>query len=855
MTFGLRRLPLVVPLTFALAVSLVSGRYVVDTGNALAARILGVGVVMAIALPLVVGSYLVDRRGFDRTELWRLSVWTAAGAAAFSIVALLALVFESLNGVAVKHGALVLVWLGGAGAINGFLTGVYNVINRTVRQERAKTAERLTALIDASPVAFVSVDPEDRVRNWNEAAERIFGWDAEEVVGKPFPLVPDNLEERQRGLQERVSAGERLDGIETRRLRKDGSLVDVKVWSAPVHDSDGDLRETVLAYADITERKQRERQLTRLERAVEATGHAIYMTDVDETITYVNPAFEEITGYSEAEAIGQTPAILSSGEMGEEYYEALWGTILEGEVWHEEVPNERKDGTRYVADQTIAPVIDDGEIDRFVAIQTDVTDSKKTRQELKETRDFLEGALNALPDMFFVIDPDGGGFEYWNDRVTEVTGYSDQELASLAPLELLAERDRERIVTTVGQLRETGLDTTVDATLLSRDGTEIPYEFSARFLTDRDDESIGLAGIGRDISDRKEREATLQATTNRLETIIEASPLAIVALDETGRVTLWNPAAEELFGWREAEVMGEPLSVVPDDVAAEFDRIIEQVLAGETVSELEIRLQHKDGSFVDVNISVAPLPGERDEISGTLAIAADITARKQREQRLTVLTRVLRHNLRNQLDVIGGNGELLAVEVDQDRLESLTEQILDAAEELGRLSDKATTVQNRLAYDQPTEPIDLVALISEWTAVLRERFPNLSLSVDVPDAAWVVANDTLAIAIEQAVENAVVHHDGEDPHVDLTVSRDDDHTIVRVADDGPGLPEPELTVIESGTETALEHGSGLGLWIVTWAVGALGGTLTIEANEPQGTVISIKIPTADAPTAEETGGD
>ena len=135
-------------------------------------------------------------------------------------------------------------------------------------------------------------------------------------------------------------------------------------------------------------------RLRSFKRAVEQAGHSIYITDPDGTIRYVNPAFEATTGYSADEALGARPAILKSGEHDDEFYENLWDTILGGDVWQSEIVNKRKDGSRYVVNQTIAPIRVDGETVRFVAVNADITDRRAWRRRLRAlhnaTREWLE---------------------------------------------------------------------------------------------------------------------------------------------------------------------------------------------------------------------------------------------------------------------------------------------------------------------------------------------------------------------------------------------------------------------------------------------------------------------------------
>ncbi|QCC46423.1 receiver/sensor box histidine kinase [Halobellus limi] len=138
------------------------------------------------------------------------------------------------------------------------------------------------------------------------------------------------------------------------------------------------------------------RRLRTFRKAVEASGHSIYCTRTDGTITYVNPTFESVSGYAAEEAIGRTPRILKSGEHDEEFYADLWETILSGEVWRSELTNSTKDGERYVVDQTIAPVEgDDGEIERFVAVNAEITDRKRRERQLWGLYESMTGWLEA----------------------------------------------------------------------------------------------------------------------------------------------------------------------------------------------------------------------------------------------------------------------------------------------------------------------------------------------------------------------------------------------------------------------------------------------------------------------------
>jgi len=217
-----------------------------------------------------------------------------------------------------------------------------------------------------------------------------------------------------------VARGEDYE-LEYRMLAAGGRTVWLRDKVRVVKDADGHPRQLRGVMLDVTQQKQAEEERARLSLAVEQAAEAILITDPSGIISYVNPAFERVTGYARAEVLGQNPRLLKSGKHGEEFYRDLWGTLLRGEVWSGRVINRRKDGTTYEAEAVISPVRDmAARIVNFVAVQRDVTHERQLEEQVRQSQKIE--AVGRLA---------GGVAHDFNNLLTIISGYSDLLLARL----------------------------------------------------------------------------------------------------------------------------------------------------------------------------------------------------------------------------------------------------------------------------------------------------------------------------------------------------------------------------------------------------------------------------------------
>lgn len=348
-------------------------------------------------------------------------------------------------------------------------------------------------------------------------------------------------------------------------------------------------------------------------------------------------------------------------------------------------------------------------------------------------------------------------------------------------------------------------------------------------------------------AERKTRER--EEESRRFRQAVESSGHAIMMTDPEGTITYVNPAFETVTGYDREEAIGEnPRLLKSDEMPEEhFESLWETVLAGD-VWEEDVVNRRKDGELYYARQTIAPIAGEDGGRVGFVAIQNDITEQKEmeadlqeRNRQLTILERVLRHNLHNRMNVIQGNADLLREGVDGE-LESAADRIIEESATLLKTGDKQGEITKLLADPPATTEIDLSRTIGEYADRVAEEYPDADISVAVPDSLEVWATTDIGRAIEELLANAIEHSDRPTPTVEVLAEVDEDTATIRIADDGPGIPEMERKVVTG--EMAIEplyHGSGLGLWLVDVIVSQSEGTLSFDENDTRGTVVSITL--------------
>jgi PAS domain S-box-containing protein len=351
------------------------------------------------------------------------------------------------------------------------------------------------------------------------------------------------------------------------------------------------------------------------------------------------------------------------------------------------------------------------------------------------------------------------------------------------------------------------------------------------------------------LRDALDRAASRAEDHTRYRHLIEMSPAPINVFDETGESIWCNRAILDLLGLdSREELIGESIFefIHADDhdlARRELESVIERKRsAGPTT----MKLHPPDGGVRYILVSTAIGTFLGDDVGQ--AIAIDTTDREERDRQLRVLDRWLRHNVRNEMTVIQGVADNIR-RGDVPDAGDAARTILDHATRLIEQTTHEREVIDLLTSSADRDPlaIDLGRVVEREVEECRELSPDADIELAGADGIEVVALPEIGIAIRELIENAIQHNDTETPTVAVELGRSPDGMgAVRVADDGPGIPESERDCLLLDREIdQLTHNSGLGLVLVYWAVRLSGGDLSFAENDPRGSVVTVSLPRPD----------
>jgi PAS domain S-box-containing protein len=359
-----------------------------------------------------------------------------------------------------------------------------------------------------------------------------------------------------------------------------------------------------------------------------------------------------------------------------------------------------------------------------------------------------------------------------------------------------------------------------------------------------------------DIEQKSKVEADLRSANEIIGAIIESSPLAIVAFDLEYRTTLWNPAAESLFGFSVADMIGSDYRlVVHDEAVADFEARFQGAIVNDLGYVTERQAKRKDGGRIDVRVSAAPLHDSDGAVSGLVGMFADITEARRIETTKATFLSMVSHELRTPLTSIIGYADLMG-QIDLREKPELFVQMLAKIRERGNtmrgliddLLDLSQIQSGPLRLDLTT--LDLASVVADAAGQV-EMDPVHTLVIAGPDRLPAVSADRERIAkvVRSLVANAVKYSpDGGE--VAIRMSAGDGWVRVAVSDQGIGIDAADVEQIferftqADMSDTRMFGGVGVGLFLAKQIATAHNGVLTVESTPAEGSTFTFSLPVA-----------
>jgi PAS domain S-box-containing protein len=551
---------------------------------------------------------------------------------------------------------------------HGKITGAINCLFDITERKRAEAAAmRLAAVVQSSHDAVAAKTLNGIITDWNQSAERIFGYKPKEIIGKSvLTLIPKDRQNEEREILRRIRRGESLDHYETVRRRKDGQLIDVSLTISPIKNQKGETVGVSKIARDITNQKQTERRLTEQARLLNLTNDSIIVRDHQDRIVYWNRGAEEMYGFSAKEALGKiTHELLQTAHP--ENLEKIRKNLERNNRWSGELVHTRKDGktitvfSRWTLDRDVR-----GLPTSILETNTDVTARKRAEQQQRALYQFsqlqyiatnvdeihdasLDAILSAMDchrASILLFDKEKVmRFVAWrglSERYRKaVEGHSPWKPDAKSPKPVcINDVDIADIPKPLkSAIRSEGIRAAAFIPLVSSQkliGKFMTYYDAPHVFTD--DELKLATTIATQLAqaiEHKRDEEALRESEARLRATVEQATAGVARCDTNGRIVFANRTLCKMLGYTESELIGKSVADVTyrDDLKKTM-RLFRRMIQLGKPFEVEKRYVRKDGSVLWADVSASAVREPNGKAQSTVAVIVDITARKKVEEAL-----------------------------------------------------------------------------------------------------------------------------------------------------------------------------------------------------------------------------
>ncbi len=748
----------------------------------------------------------------------------------------------------------------------GNVIGMSNIMHDlTESKAAAREQALLAAIVSSTEDAVVSLDTDGRITSWNRGAEKLLGYSASEAIGQTAALY--NVEQTRAFAEasiaqqmESARRHESLPRIEVKLKRKDGELIDVSIVSSGIYDIGGNLIGLSGILRDITQLKKIESDL----REAQEYTSGLFESSVDAMIA-VDKELRIVEANEQMARLTEVPKKILIGSPFESYFvesaaalAAVKRAFAEGFVTNAALLLRSASGKEVPISFNASIFYRKGEPGGIFGVARDVTEQRRIEATLREEREYSTSLVQASPDGLLVCDRELLLTDA-NERAAALTGYRRDELigtrlpalfSEIAEVEQLIERT----------WKEGGVHG-AELLLLTRGAQEVPVSLNTSAFKRAEGGGKQILVTIRDVSElkRAEKERSLLAS------IVDSSGEAIFSETRDLTITSWNPAAEGLFGYSGAEIIGHSGALlVPLDQRAEMVRHADQVFKSGRPERFEATRLHKDGHSISVVLTQSPIVDSAGTVIGLSVMAQDISEQKQLEAELAAARDAalegarlkseflanMSHEIRTPLNsIIGLTGLLLDTKLDSEQRE-FARDVRESGNALlslvNDILDFSKIAAGKLVLEEADFNVGHVVEGAVEQVADQARHKRLEVVVSIDsDVPRRLRGDPgrLRQILVNLLSNAVKFTEHGEVGVSISkLSETPKDAVLRfeVRDTGIGIPKEKqhllfraFTQVDAST-TRHYGGTGLGLSIAHELVNAMHGTIAASSTPGKG---------------------
>ncbi len=835
--------------TLLLGIGFVASTPGVSSLSAMINRLLGIGLMWGFALVLV--SRQLGRTGADESRRQMTRALTDAQAQQTQA--------ESARVAAVEARAYAEV------AVLGAVAG-----QRRAEEQMREDKLRLEGIVQSAMDAIISVDENQTIVLFNQAAERMFEWSVAEMLGQPLDrLIPERFHDMH---AEHVRQFGR-SGVSSRRMGALGMITGVRSGGKefPIEAAISQVgvegkRYFTVILRDITERRRLEKELADreglLRTIIETEPECVKVLNLDGTVQTMNAAgLAMIEAESSQAIVGKDVCQLVLSPFRGPFLDLITKAgqgeagLLEFEILG------LKGAHRWLETHAVPLRGADGVITAVLGVTRDITARKQAEASLRTVQGLFEDIVESSKDAIGYASLDGK-FVLANQAFANLTGYSRQELLGMRYGQLTPDEYSRVQAAATARVIETGEPAEYEKEFIRRDGSRVPVALTLSMVKGEDGKPAGLAAIIRDITERKQAEAAMRQSEERYRRLVQVSPDGIFVI-RGDRVIFSNGEGLRLLGaTHESQVFGRSLPdfIRPDDRASVQQRIGQIAEGQEQIPLFEQTFVKLDGGTVDVEVTAARYSDQ--EGPAVLVVARDVTERKRLQEQLRRTERVaelatvasgMAHEIGTPMNVILGRAEYLMERTKEEPVRKGLQTIVSQVERITRVMNQLLAFARRRPVEH--RALNLQQTIEDNLEIFQERLAHNGITVDTSSVEVCPLVHADADQMSQVLINLVmnaIHAMPDGGILRLALVPDKGMVKLTASDTGHGMPREVIAKIFDPFFTTKEFGkgTGLGLTVVKGIIEEHNGTIHVESEPGQGTTFTICLPIhTDAPAS------